>query len=106
MKKAILLLFVILVSFSSYAGGTGEDIIFITGNVSEAGTNENLAGVEVRVKGTAIVAYTDFDGNFFLPELPSGTYELSFRYIGCESSRIVKGDCHSCPAVSVQLSAR
>lgn len=106
MKKSIAILFLLLLNISVFAGNPGSDVMFVSGTVVDQQTNETLAGVEVRVKGTSIVTYTDFNGNFFLSDLPSGTYELSFRYITYESTKTVTGNCSNCPNVSVQLAQR
>lgn len=106
MKKSIAILFLLLLNLSVFAGDPGSDVMFVSGTVVDQQTNETLAGVEVRVKGTSIVTYTDFNGNFFLSDLPAGTYELSFRYITYESTKTVTGNCTNCPNVSVQLAQR
>lgn len=106
MKKSIAILLFLLLNISAFAGNPGGDVMFVSGTVVDQQTNETLAGVEVRVKGTSIVTYTDFNGNFFLSDLPAGTYELSFRYITYESTKTVTGDCTNCPNVSVQLAQR
>src|SRR5688572_22618796 len=73
MKRTITLLALLLTMAQSLlAGNPGTAVMFVTGNVTDKSSNETLSGVEVRVKGTNIVTYTDFDGNFYLPELAAG----------------------------------
>jgi hypothetical protein len=105
MKKATVVLLMLLAYLHAFAG-PGNEVLFVSGTVTDKQSHETLAGVEVRVKGTSIVTFTDFDGNFFLPDLPAGTYELQFHYVTYESSRIVTGDCGDCKSVSVELGQR
>jgi hypothetical protein len=101
MKNTILFLLVLCLNLPVFAAG--EEVMFVNGTVTDKQTNETLAGVEVRVKGTSIVAYTDFDGKFFLPSLPAGTYELEFHYITYTSTLVVTDNCDHCTTVEVQL---
>jgi hypothetical protein len=78
--KKTTILFLMLFSLNCFAIEPVNGIIYVSGAVTDHNTNESLAGVEVRVQGTDIVTYTDFNGNYFLPELKAGTYTLEFRY--------------------------
>ena len=61
--------------------------ITVKGTVTEAGTDEPLIGVSVVVKGTAVNAVTDIDGNYKLKNVPGkGTIVLS--YVGCKTQEI------------------
>lgn len=106
MKKFILFLLLFVFAVPCIAAAPGEGIMFVSGTVTDKQNKETLAGVEVKVKGTNIVAYTDFDGNFFIPELPRGTYELEFHYITYSSSLVVTDNCNHCPTVNVELDQR
>jgi hypothetical protein len=106
MKKLITFLLLLTITAPTFAFNAADDVMFVSGTVVDKQNHETLAGVEVRVKGTAIVAYTDFDGNFFIPELPRGTYELEFHYITYSSSLVVSDNCNHCPTVSVELEQR
>lgn len=88
------------------AGNPGSGVIFVTGTVTDNTSNETLAGVEVRVKGTNIVTYTNFDGNFFLPELPAGTYTLEFNYITYSSTTVVAEGSDEEPELTVAMQQR
>jgi hypothetical protein len=103
MKKALTLFFLFAFNAFIFAAAPGSDVMFVKGNVTDKTTHESLAGVEVTVKGTSIVVYTDFDGNFFLPDLPSGSYQLDFHYITYESSVAVTDNCDHCTTLSVEL---
>ena len=107
MKKAItLVLFCLSMGHTLIAGNPGAGVMFVTGNVTDKSSNETLAGVEVRVKGTNIVTYTDFDGNFYLPELPAGTYTLEFHYITYTATTVVADGSDLEPERNVALQQR
>ena len=103
MKKALTFIFLIVFQLSVFAGNPGNSVMFVSGNVIDKQTHESLAGVEVRVKGTNIIAYTDFDGNFFLPDLPTGSYELQFSYITYSANQFVTDNCDHCSTLTVEM---
>lgn len=107
MKKFLaLVLFTVLITQSVAAADPGAGVMFVTGTVTDQSSNETLAGVEVRVKGTNIVTYTNFDGNFFLPELPKGTYTLEFNYITYTSTSVVTDGSDLEPSLAVAMEQR
>jgi hypothetical protein len=107
MKKSIALLVLVLTMAQTLiAGNPGTAVMFVTGNVTDKSSNETLAGVEVRVKGTNIVTYTDFDGNFYLPELAAGTYTLEFNYITYSTATIAMDASDLEPELNVALQQR
>ena len=53
----------------------------ISGIVSDAKTNEPLAGATVRIPGTTVGCTTDIDGHYSLT-MPEGQRRLEFAYIG------------------------
>ena len=107
MKKSLaLIFFFLIISQALIAGNPGSSVMFVTGSVTDKSSNETLAGVEVRVKGTNIVTYTDFDGNFYLPELPAGTYTLEFNYITYAATTVVADGSDLEPELSVALQQR
>lgn len=106
MKKAITFLFILFFTGAALAGTPTTEVMFVSGNVVDKQSHESLGGVAVHVKGTSIVAYTDFDGNFFLPELPRGNYELEFNYITYSFLQVVTDNCDHCPTLVVELDQR
>lgn len=74
------LFFLITVSFAQ-AATTGK----IAGVVKDKQTGESLAGATIKVVGTTIGTSTDEDGDFFLINLPVGTYTVEASLIGHES---------------------
>lgn len=64
-----------------YAGTTGK----IAGKIVEESTGEPLVGVNVILVGTAQGAAADLDGNYFILNIPPGTYQLKVVAIGYAS---------------------
>lgn len=112
MKNTIALVVLLLVMGHSLIAaqtmnvGTGTAVMFVTGTVTDKISNETLAGVEVRVKGTNIVTYTDFDGNFYLPDLPAGTYTLEFNYLTYSSESVIADGSDLDPELNISLQQR
>jgi len=82
MRAIVLLCFVLLFSASAaFADGT------VSGQITDAKTAEELVGVTIKVKGSAIGAVTDIEGRYTIT-LPAGQYELEVRYIGYDVKEI------------------
>ncbi len=64
--------------------------IALVGKVIDSNTNEALVGVEVKLEGTDIKAYTDFDGNFSIKNVQPGEYNIIASYISYNKSYIEK----------------
>lgn len=54
----------------------------ITGRISDAETKAYLPGANVILKGTRFGDATDSKGNYTIPNVPPGSYELVVTYIG------------------------
>ena len=82
MNKAIILLIMFLLSsaysFSSplLAGGK------VVGKVIDAKTKEPIPGVNVSIVGTTTGAATNLDGEYFILNVPPGTYSIRASIIG------------------------
>ena len=72
------LLLAILSSVKIYAGTTGK----LTGKVTDATTNEALIGTNIVVVGTNMGAAADVQGNYFILNIPPGTYQIKATQIG------------------------
>jgi outer membrane receptor protein involved in Fe transport len=79
-----LLLLAILSSFKVYAGTTGK----LTGKVIDATTNEPLIGTNIVVSGTNMGAAADVQGNYFILNIPPGTYQVKATQIGYSATTI------------------
>ncbi len=62
----------------------------ISGQIIDQQTGEPLIGVNVLVVGTTIGAITDFDGNYFILNIPAGKYDLQVSMLGYQ--RIIQRD--------------
>jgi len=72
-----ILIFPILV----FAGTTGK----IAGVVVDSRSDEPIPGATVRIVGTDIATQTDVDGEYFIINLPAGTYTVTISSIGYQS---------------------
>lgn len=107
MKRLFYILVLLAVTnVSLLAGNPSAAVMFVTGTVVDYSSNETLAGVEVRVKGTDIVTYTDFDGNFYLPAMAAGTYTLEFNYITYSSTAVTTDGSDLEPELAISLRQR
>jgi outer membrane receptor protein involved in Fe transport len=79
-----LLLLAILSSVRVYAGTTGK----LTGKVTDATTNEALIGTNIVLVGTNMGAAADVQGNYFILNIPPGTYQVKATQIGYSPTTI------------------
>lgn len=80
MKKiALVLLSIIAVHFAFSQTGT------IRGKVIDNNTGEELIGATIVIDGTTVGTITDFDGNYNLPNIESGTYPIRCSFISYET---------------------
>ncbi len=68
----------LLTASSLFAGTTGK----ITGKILDKETNEPLPSVNVVIQGSSLGAATDINGEFFILNVPAGTYSLRAEMIG------------------------
>lgn len=97
MKKVILtVLFAASLSFLySDNDGTVSDAkktpvptVELSGQVVDIISGEALAGVEIKIEGTDLKVYTDFDGNFIFQDVKPGKYNIITSYISYKGSLI------------------
>jgi hypothetical protein len=62
--------------------------VAISGLVCDEASGESLAGVEVKIEGTDIKTYTDFDGRFTLKNVNLGEYQVVTNYISYEKGKV------------------
>ena len=79
-----LLIFLTFTSVSVYAGTTGK----ISGKVRDAETNEPLPGCNIIIEGTTLGAASNLNGEFFIINIPPGTYTVRASMMGYKSYRI------------------
>lgn len=73
-----LLLFVVLSTGVVIAGTSGK----IAGRAVDAVTKQPLPSVNIQIVGTSYGAATDLDGNYFIINVPVGTYSVRASMIG------------------------
>lgn len=71
-------IFLFLICVNSFAGTTGK----IAGKVIDATNGEPVIGANIIIVGTSLGAAADFDGNFFIINIPPGKYEIKTSSIG------------------------
>jgi outer membrane receptor protein involved in Fe transport len=81
-----ILFFLITICTNSFAGTTGK----ISGKIIDSSNGEPLIGANVIIMGTTLGAATDFDGNFFIINIPPGKYEVKASIIGYNAVLIQK----------------
>lgn len=54
----------------------------ITGQVTDVGTQQGLAGASIRILGTQLTTQTRSDGGYTLSDIPTGTHRLRVTRIG------------------------
>lgn len=96
MKSNYLLIYFLLLSAFGFAQSYD-----IGGTVKESGTGLPLPGVNVQIKNTTKGATSDFDGNFSLAGIPSGS-TVVFSYVGFSSFEYTVTSSNNNVAVSLQ----
>jgi hypothetical protein len=94
MKTILIALLVIL----SVASGNAKEkdanskktdnsvVSVLSGAIVDVNSGESLVGVEVKLKGTDLKTYTDFDGKFSFKNVKRGEYMLVSSYISYNES--------------------
>lgn len=65
-------------------GNTATTVL--TGSVTDINSGESLVGVEVKIEGTDLKTYTDFDGKFTFSNVKPGECKLVASYISYQAS--------------------
>ncbi|OFY51867.1 MAG: hypothetical protein A2W85_12175 [Bacteroidetes bacterium GWF2_41_31] len=92
MKNTIAIFaFIAILASSSFAAndntGTPAATTTISGQVFDKATGEALAGVKIILDENATEVYTDFDGNFTISEIASGSHEITTELISYKSEQ-------------------
>lgn len=88
MKQLIFAVLVAFISTSAFAEKVETKaetkaeatILSLSGNVIDEVSGEALVGVEVKVDGSDIKTYTDFDGHFVIDNIKAGQCKLVASY--------------------------
>ncbi len=76
-----LIFFVLNMPHDVYAASGGK----ITGKIIEKGTGDPMPGVNVQLVGQSMGAATDVNGEYYILNIPPGTYEVKASIIGYKS---------------------
>ncbi|HSQ75604.1 MAG TPA: TonB-dependent receptor, partial [Bacteroidota bacterium] len=79
-----ILAMVLVLAAAGWAGTTGK----IAGEVKDAQSGEQLAGVNIQLEGTLMGAATNLDGYFVILNVPPGTYTLVASSVGYTKKRV------------------
>jgi hypothetical protein len=83
--------FVVFATLSGFATndntGTPITTTTISGQVFDKATGEALAGVKIILDENVTEVYTDFDGNFTISEIASGSHEIKAELISYKSEQ-------------------
>ncbi len=79
-KLTVIFILAFCLGLSSFllAGTTGK----ISGRVTDANNGNPLGGVNVVIEGTSMGAATDMEGDYFIINVPPGSYTVEARMIG------------------------
>ncbi len=117
MKKIVMALCLVVLTIATFAESkeskteTASIIVApvateLSGIITDKNSNEILTGVEVRIEGTNLKAYTDLDGMFSFKNLTPGEYKLVANYISYEKVVVEKVKVNSKYSnVDIQLEA-
>jgi outer membrane receptor protein involved in Fe transport len=83
-RLVLITLFVTFGVSMLFAGTTGK----IAGQVVDQATGDPLPGCNILVDGTILGAASDLDGNYYILNIPPGTYTLRFMMIGYGQLRV------------------
>lgn len=84
--KLILLFIAISGFFTSI--GKAQTTGSLKGQVTDSGTSEPVFGVNIFITELGRGAATDLDGNYSVENVPAGTYEVRFSYLGYVTQNI------------------
>ena len=80
MKKILYSTILLLLTFYSFAQkGT------LKGTINDAKTGESLVGTTILLQGTTTGTITDFDGNYTLPNIAPGNYNIVISFISYQT---------------------
>ncbi|MCK5457437.1 MAG: carboxypeptidase-like regulatory domain-containing protein, partial [Melioribacteraceae bacterium] len=84
MKKILVIFILLILSLNLYAQDKGR----LAGKVTDKSNNNvPLPGVNLLIDGTYYGAATDFDGNYIIENISSGTYNISVSFIGYKAMK-------------------
>ncbi|MBC8181804.1 TonB-dependent receptor [candidate division KSB1 bacterium] len=86
--KKNLWLLVVIVSIFSFVNLFAQTTGKIVGNISDETTNEPLVGANISIEGTTKGAATDLNGDYYIINIPPGSYTLRVQMMGYATKHI------------------
>ena len=83
--KTALILFMFLFGLLLTQDGLASSGGKLTGIITDAGTGDPMPGVNVQIVGQSMGAATDINGEYFILNVPPGTYKVKASIIGYKS---------------------
>lgn len=77
----------------------------LIGKVFDKESNETLIGASIQIVGTNIGVITNFDGEFSIPELKKGHYDILVRYIGYNPVELKNIEIRESEELNIKLQA-
>lgn len=87
-RKIVLLVIILSFCFSLFSTLLAQTTGKVAGYISDASSNEPLAGANVIIENTNMGASTGLDGTFFIINVQPGSYVVSVEMIGYETVRV------------------
>ena len=78
MRTLLIMILVSALSFPLMADTAGK----LAGMIVEKGTDEVLAGANILIEGTTLGGASDQDGEFYILNIPPGSYTIKAAYVG------------------------
>jgi len=82
--------FIFLCCLPLYSGSTGK----IAGQVIDSENNELLAGANIVIEGTLLGAAVDIDGQYFVLNIPPGSYTITASMVGYLDQKVTNVRVH------------
>jgi len=76
--RIIILLLTFISSFSAW----GQNMSGLKGTITDSETGETLPNVGITLVGTYLSAVTNFNGDYNIPQVPSGDFSIKVQFIG------------------------
>lgn len=67
----------------------------IAGRVTQEGSGEALIDANILIEGTSLGAATNLDGDYYIINVPAGTYDVTASLVGYASQRITEVEVNS-----------
>lgn len=70
------------VAFTRFVIDPSTSNTVLSGTVTDSATNAPIASATISIQGSSITAQTDVNGNYSLPNLPNGSYQITANATG------------------------